>query len=265
MGDLISGYTGVVLDLDGVCYRGAAPIPGAAETVSNLRSRGVGVVFATNNATKTTRQVAAHLATVGIDARPEEVVTSAAAAAALLEPGTSCLVVGMAGLREALAQRGCPEVTDPADAEAVVVGLDRGITYGSLERASRGLLAGARFVATNPDPTYPAADGVSPGAGALVAFLSTASNRQPEIAGKPRAPLFRTAAAMLPEGPILMCGDRVETDIAGAAAMGWDTALVLTGVTSRSAVLAARPQPTYVLDDVTGLVAPADASGRVGR
>jgi len=246
-------YAGVALDIDGVLARGEDPVPGAAGAVRRLRAAGTGVAFVTNNATRTPAQVAEHLRAVGVEASASEVVTSPVVAAALLAPGTRVLVVGMDGIRVPLADRGCVEVTDPAEAEAVVVGLDRDLTYDALRRATLALRAGARFVATNRDATFPAADGLWPGAGAIVAALVTASDREPEVAGKPHPPMFAAAAAVLPPGRLLMVGDRVDTDIAGAAALGWDTALVLTGVTTAPAAATATPRPTHTAESVAAL------------
>lgn len=248
------GYAGVVLDLDGVVVRGSTAIPGAPAAVAALRRAGLGVAFATNNATRTPQQVAELLRAAGVPAHPHEVATAAVAAASLLPPGARCLVIGMDGLREALAARGCQRVEDPAEAEAVVVGLDTGLTYDALRRATLALRAGARFVATNTDATFPAPEGLVPGNGATVAALVTASGRRPEVAGKPHPPLLRAAAATLPEGHVLMVGDRADTDLDGAVALGWDSALVLSGVTGRDD-LDGRPRPTYLLDDLAALPA----------
>jgi len=247
-------YSGVVVDLDGVCYRGQVPLPGSREAIEDLRRAGIGIVYATNNATYTPGQAAEKLRALGFDAAPEEVVTSAVAAADMLEPGSRCLVVGMQGLRDAIQARGCSVVDDLSQVQVVVAGLDRELTYQTLERGSRALLAGARFIASNIDGSYPAADGISPGAGAIVAALEKATGRTAEVAGKPQPALFEAAAARLPDGPLLMIGDRVETDIHGAAALGWDTALVLTGVTTAEGAKRADPAPTYVADDLAAVV-----------
>lgn len=247
-------YAGVVVDLDGVCYRGPVSIAGSREAVADLRRAGVGVVFATNNATRTPEQAADKLNRLGFDATPDEIVTSAVAAADMIEPGTRCLVVGADGLREALRARGCPLVDDPAQAEAVVTGLDTEITYDKLLRATRALIAGARFVASNADGSFPDVDGISPGAGMIMVALETSSGVSAEVAGKPRPALFESAAARLPHGPLLMIGDRLETDIYGAAALGWDTALVLTGVTDADAAARADPAPTWTAADLATLV-----------
>lgn len=247
-------YAGVVLDLDGVCYLGDTAIDGSSEAVAALRDAGIGVIFATNNATRTQEQGAEKLRDLGFDASPDEIMTSAVAAADLIEPGTRCMVIGMHGLRDALTARGCKLVDDPAATDVVVTGLDSDLTYDKLVRGTRALLAGARFIASNADRSYPAADGISPGAGVIMVALETATGRSAEVAGKPEATLFTAAADRLPEGDVLMIGDKVETDIAGAAALGWDTGLVLTGVTDAEAARDADPAPTYVADDLAALV-----------
>jgi 4-nitrophenyl phosphatase len=247
-------YAGVVIDLDGVCYRENDAVPGSCAAVELLRTAGVGLVFATNNATRTPAETADKLRALGFEVDDDEIVTSAIAAANMIEPGTRCLAIGMDGLRAALRSRGCELVDDPSAAEVVVTGLDRELTYDTLVRGTRALLGGARFIASNADHSFPAADGISPGAGAIVAALETASRRTAEVAGKPNPALYETAAAILPDGDLLMIGDKLETDIAGAAALGWDTALVLTGVSERSELAGADPAPTWVADDLATLV-----------
>jgi HAD superfamily hydrolase (TIGR01457 family) len=249
-------YAGVVFDIDGVLVRGEEPIAGAAETVRALQDHGVGTTFVTNNASRTAEQVAAVLRTAGIPAEAETVVTSALAAAELLDPGIRCLVIGMDGLREALADRGCVETDEPLSADAVVVGWDRTLVWDDLRRATLAVAGGARFVGTNADASYPAPEGRWPGNGAVLAALQAATGRRPEIAGKPEPPLFRAAAARLPDGDVLMVGDRHETDVVGAARLGWDTALVLTGVTRAEDVDGLDPAPTYVLEGVSALTRP---------
>lgn len=248
-------YAGVVLDIDGVVTLGEEPIAGAAAAVEAIRAAGTGLVFVTNNASRTVSEVVDLLARIGISASPDEIVTSPIATALLLEPGTRCLVIGMRGLREALDERGCVEVREPAEAEAVVVGINRDLTWDDLRRATLALRGGARFLATNGDRTFPMPDGLGPGNGAIVAALEVASDRRAEFAGKPAAPMYQTAAARLPEGLLLMVGDRLDTDLSGAAALGWDTALVLTGVATAEDARAVDPPPTFVADSLAALLA----------
>ena len=244
--ELASRYVGVLLDLDGVCYLGRRPIPGAATAIGRLRTAGLGVRFVTNNSTRTPRVAADHLATVGITADEGDVVTSPQAAADLLAPGTRCLVIGMDGVRTALEDRRCILSDDPQDVDVVVVGMDTELTWEKLCTATTALDRGARFVGTNGDVSFPSADGLWPGNGAILAALSAATGRQPEVAGKPHAPLLLRAARSLPEGPLLMVGDRIDTDIVGAQALGWDTLLVLSGIADAAAAAAADPPPTLV-------------------
>lgn len=231
-------------------------MPGAPETVAELRRRGVGVAYATNNAGKTPAAVAEKLRSLGFPADAQDVVTSSVAAAALIAPGTRCLVIGMDGLTEPLAERGAELVDDHHAADVVVVGIDLELTWHKLRAATLALRRGARFVGTNADATFPAPDGLVPGNGATLAALQTASERRPEIAGKPQTPMFEAARRRLPDGPVLVVGDRLDTDVAGGAAMDWDTSVVLTGVATSDAAARANPAPTYVLDSLTALLAP---------
>jgi glycerol-1-phosphatase len=249
---IADAYAGIVFDIDGVLIRGDAALPGAAETLRELEGR---AVFVTNNASRTPDEIAAWLGNAGVAVDPARVVTSALAAAALIEGGTRCLVIGMRGLREALTMRGCVLDDDPETAEAVVVGFDRRLCWEDLRRATQAIVRGARFIGTNADASLPVEGAVWPGNGAILAALQAATDVEPEVAGKPNRPLFDAAADRLDGGPVLVVGDRVETDLAGAAAVGWDSALVLTGVTSRDAARAADPAPTYVLDSVAHLLA----------
>lgn len=251
---LLDPYVGVVLDVDGVLCRGQEPVDGAGATVAALRERGLGIAVVTNNASRTPRQLADWLRGLDIAVDPGEIVTAAQAAATLVEPGSLVLAVGMDGIREALTERGCALTEDPNEATAVVVGIDLELTYDTLRRATTALMNGARFIGANPDPSFPSAEGIQPGNGAILAALQAASGRTPEIAGKPEAPVFATAAAKLPDGPLLMVGDRVETDIVGAARLGWDTALVLTGVREEEPTAGAEYAPTYVLRSVNDLL-----------
>jgi 4-nitrophenyl phosphatase len=225
--------------------------------VQSLRRRGHGLALVTNNAAATPEQMAAKLAAVGVEVAAGEIVSSPMAAAQLLVPGTRCLIIGMEGLRQALRERDCVEVTDPVQAQAVVVGIDRDLLWDDLHRATLAIRAGARFLATNDDATFPSPDGLGPGAGAIVAALERSTGTTAEVAGKPHGPLLELAAAVTGGGPVLFVGDRYETDIVGAMAQGWDTALVLTGVTRREDLAALPVPPTFVLDSVNDLLRPA--------
>ena len=239
------------LDLDGVVWRGEEPLPGAAATVARLRDGGHRVVFISNNSNAPLAATVAKLGALGIQAGPEDVLTSARAAASMLEPGTTALVFGGPGVVEALAEAGVATVADgPAD--AVVVGWHREFDYDRLSRASRAVREGARFVATNDDATYPMAGGLVPGAGSLVAAVSYASGEAPEVAGKPHEPMVSMVRRRV--GPVaVMVGDRPDTDGRMARRLGARFGLVLTGVTTR-ADLPVDPTPDAVAADLAALV-----------
>lgn len=240
------------LDLDGVLWRGTAPVPGAAEAVGRLRARGTRVVFLTNNSGPTVADQLAKLAGFGVTCRAEDLLTSAQAAATMLAPGSTALACAGAGVREALAARGVRTVEEgPAD--AVVVGWHREFDFERLSRAADAVRAGARLVGTNEDATYPTPDGELPGAGALLAAVAYASGATPEVAGKPHAPMRRLIAERI--GPVAtVVGDRPSTDGALARALGARFALVLSGVTGADGVGRAEPEPDVVAPDLAALV-----------
>ncbi|MBM3674996.1 MAG: HAD-IIA family hydrolase, partial [Actinobacteria bacterium] len=178
----------VVCDLDGVVWRGELAVGGSADAIATLRAAGIHVAFLTNNSSNPVGHVVERLAACGVAAEPADVLTSAQAAASLLAEGLPAgarvLACAGAGVREALAAAGYVVVEDGA-AEAVVVGWHREFDFERLDRAAQAVRGGARFVATNTDPTYPDARRVLPGAGAIVAAVATAAGRAPEVAGKP--------------------------------------------------------------------------------
>lgn len=223
----------VVCDLDGVVYRGRRTIPGAPEAIIRLREGGGRILFATNNSTRTPRQAADHIATMtGVPCSVDEVCTSPEAALMMLgEDDAPAFVVGEAGIAEVLDEGAIPVTTDSAAARSVVVGLTSRIDYHWLADAADAVRRGARFVATNTDPTYPTEDGLLPGAGAIVAAISTAAGREPEVAGKPNPPMVDLVRSRLQPGPVWVIGDRVDTDMALARAGGWTAVLVSGGVT----------------------------------
>jgi len=251
----------VACDLDGVIWRGDDPIPPAADGIARLRAAGLRVAFVSNNSNSPVGDVVAKLERMGVPAQPDDVVTSAIAAAWLLgrslEPGARVLACAGPGVREALAAEGLTAVDD-GPAEAVVVGFHREFDFGALDRASHAVRAGARFVATNLDATYPVPGGLIPGAGSLVAAVATAAGSTPEVAGKPEQPTvalirerFGAAGAVV--------GDRPSTDGALAEALGWPFALVLSGVTAAVAPPGGEavpdPAPPFVGDDLGALAA----------
>ena len=255
---LIDRYDAVLFDLDGVLYRGGHPIPHAAGSVARLRALGKRVAFVTNNSSRTPDAVAGRLRDVGVAASVEEVETSALATADLLAARSiaRAFVVGGDGLRTALRDAGVGVVDAAGTPDAVVVGFDPEVTYERLRDASVLVAGGALFIGSNPDASFPAADGRNwPGAGALIAAIETTTGARAEIVGKPHPPLLRAAAERVGGARPLVVGDRIDTDIEGATALGWDSALVLTGVSTREEAARCDHPPTYVLDDLRGLFA----------
>jgi 4-nitrophenyl phosphatase len=268
----------VCCDLDGVVWRGETPIEGAAAGVEQLRGAGLRVAFLTNNSSGRVRDNLERLAAAGVTASPDDLVTSAQAAAALLAaeypsgraaPDTRVLACAGPGVVEALLGHGFELVessTSELPATAVVVGWHRTFDFERLRRAADGVRSGARFVATNLDPTYPGTDGLLPGAGALVAAVATAGGRRPEVAGKPEPAMAALVRARY-ENPVVMIGDRPSTDGAFAAALGVPFALVLSGVAGTAGEESVPdPPPAFVARDL-GELAPklAGAFGRASQ
>ncbi|MDA3040119.1 MAG: HAD-IIA family hydrolase [Actinomycetota bacterium] len=243
------------LDLDGVLWTGAVGIPGSSKAVERLRAHGHEVVFVTNNSFSTIGEQEQKLAGFGIDA-VGRVLNSALAGASLVDAGQRVFVLGGAGIREAVTLRGAIVITDldtaPDSLDAVLVGLDWDLTYGRLSLAVQAVLAGARFVATNTDSTYPTERGLLPGAGALVGAVQAATGVVPTVAGKPEAPLADLVRARY--GAVgIMVGDRADTDGAFAKTLGYEFGLVLSGVT-RPADLPVDPTPDVIGTNLAELV-----------
>ena len=254
----------LILDMDGVLWRGETPMPGLPEFFATLRRLGIGFVLATNNATKTAVMYTAKLARFGVDVPPEQILTSAEATATHMAgqypPNTPIYVVGDKGLHEALAAHGFRAIT-PADVRAgataafVVVGFTPHATYEDLAMGSLLVHRGTRFIGTNPDPSYPSELGPLPGAGALLAVISTATGVEPLLIGKPGPIVFQEAVKRLGGDPsnVAMVGDRLSTDIAGAKGVGLRAILVLSGISTRDEATTGPIQPDYIFDDITAV------------
>ena len=241
-----------LLDLDGVVWLADAGLPGAADAVAHLRAAGRGVLFVTNNSAFRVGDQEAKLAGLGIAAEGG-VLTSAAAAARMLEPGSRAFVLGGAGIVEAL-EGSDVEVVGGPPAEAVVVGFTRGFDYEGLRLASGLARDGARLIGTNDDATYPTPEGPIPGGGSLLAAVAVAAGVTPEVAGKPHPPMVALARAAAGDGPLTVVGDRPSTDGAFARALGARFGLVLSGVTAAED-LPVEPGPDVVAADLATLVA----------
>ena len=268
---LIAGYDALLLDLDGVVYLGRGAVPGAPESLSRAAERGVRLAYVTNNASRTPAAIADHLAALGVPATPEDVVTSAQAAARLVAErvpaGSPVLVVGGMGLRQALRARGLRPVSTAAENPvAVVQGMSPDLSYPLLAEGVLAVRRGAWFVATNGDHTMPTQRGELPGNGSMVRVIATATGVEPVMAGKPEPPLHRESILRTGARRPLIVGDRLDTDIAGANRAGADSLLVLTGVTTPLDVLTAEPihRPTHIAADLRGLHRPAATPVRDG-
>lgn len=243
--------TAWAIDLDGVVWRGSETVPGSPEAIDQLRRHGVPVAFVTNSALRTPAQVGEKLARHGIPDATDLVITSAMAAASLVEPGERVVVVGSEGITAAVADRGANVVVDgPAD--CVLVGLSHTFGYDDITRAMHAIEAGARFIATNTDATFPDAGRFLPGAGSIVAAIATASGAEPVVAGKPHDTIVEFVHERLGTTGV-MVGDRPETDGLFARALGYRFGLVLTGVVGPDD-LPVEPEPDDVGDDLAALV-----------
>lgn len=245
----LSGMELVILDLDGVIYRGSQLLPHAVEAVKRMQDSGRAVYFLTNNSTRTRKSYVERLARLGIATDERHLMTSAYATALyLVEQGwvpARALVVGERGLAEELRAVGVEPVraNQPDGAALVVVGLDRHFNYRKLTLAHRAVLSGARLIATNRDPTYPVEEGVIPGGGCMVAAIETATGQSALLVGKPSTYSLERILAQsgVPADRALMVGDRLDTDVEVGWNAGLRTALVLTGVTTRQQAETAPP------------------------
>lgn len=270
----LDGVDAVFADLDGVVYAGHGAIPYAVESLNRTKaSHAVGYI--TNNASRSDASVARHLAELGLDVAPDDVVTSPQAAMRLLEeqvePGALVFVVGGEGIVAELEKRGYRVTRSADDAPAAVVqGFAPEVGWRELAEASFALNAnggpdaatpGIPWIATNMDWTIPVARGIAPGNGTLVSAVHAAVGRLPVVAGKPETPIFEEAKRRFCADRPLVVGDRLDTDILGANRAGMASALVLTGIDHPKQVLAAdaKSRPDFVLGDLRELHEPYPA------
>ena len=253
----------VFFDMDGVIYVGQRLLPGVQAMLDYLTASGRRYLFVTNNATMTAVQFAEKLARLGLTVAPENILCSAEATAAWLAnqirlgwPAGKVIVMGQAGLRDALRSAGFELTDDPAAAAYAVAGAHFEVTYRELADAALAIRNGARFIGTNGDRTFPSERGLIPGAGSMLALLSAATDVQPIVIGKPHPPMFEIALARvgLRRDAVMMVGDRYDTDIAGAIELGMLTTAVLTGVHDRAVFAAAQPPPHIVVEGLPELL-----------
>ncbi|MCL3861980.1 HAD-IIA family hydrolase [Actinotalea sp. K2] len=261
-----------LVDLDGVAYRGPEPIAHASASLVAARAQGLHLVFVTNNASREPESVAAQLTGLGVDASPQDVMTAAQAAAAVLEsrlvPGDRVLVVGGAGLLTAVRAAGFTVVTSADDDPvAVVQGFAPELGWRQLAEAAYAVQRGAWHVVSNQDLTLPNERGFAPGNGALVGAVRAATGVEPVSAGKPEPTMFRLAVERRGAQRPLVIGDRLDTDLAGARAAAYAGLHVLTGVsTATDAVLAVpHERPTLLGADLRSLLEAHPAPREVGE
>ena len=258
----VEGLDALVLDLDGVVYRGDRTIQGAPEAIEAFRSAGKQLLFLTNNATRTESEIVEKLARHGVTTTAEEILTSARATTDLLLErdlgGSTVCLIGGNGIRSALTHAGfiLLKGDDATKADVVVIGSDRTFDWEAMRVASEAVRRGAHFIATNGDPTLPMPSGLVPGAGAIIAAVEVASGRVAEVVGKPGLPMMRAAAARLSTATSIgIIGDQPITDLDGGRAMGWMTILVLSGVADAEEARGLDPQPDLVVANLAALCA----------
>jgi glycerol 3-phosphatase-2 len=263
---LSASYDVAVLDLDGVVYVGPDAVAGAPEALNAAQESGMHLAFVTNNAARTPDTVGDHLRRLGVDAHDEDVVTSAQAAARLLagdlEPGSKVFLIGGEGLDQALRERGLQPVTEPGeDVVGVAQGYGPDMPWSRVVAGAILVRDGLPWVVSNTDMTIPTAAGIGPGNGTLVDLVARYAERKPRVAGKPERALFEETITRVGGERPLVIGDRLDTDIQGAVTMGWDSLLVLTGVTGLRELVAAEQEhrPTYIAPDLETLAQPQPA------
>lgn len=251
-------FNALILDMDGVIWKDSEPIGDLEKIFRKLIVSGIKFAFVTNNATRTVGHYIDRLHGYGIPVEHHLVINSGLGTAIHLSTryphGGKVFVIGEDGLISTLLEFGF--IYDEREPIAVVVGLDRKLTYEKLRKAAMFIEAGVEFIGTNPDPTLPTPDGFIPGTGAILAALETATDRKPFIIGKPYPLLFKIALQRLdePAEKTLVVGDRLMTDIAGGIAANCPTGLVLSGVTKKDDLTNTPYQPTIVAEDLKSLV-----------
>ena len=260
---LTAEYDVAMLDLDGVVYIGADAVPGAADHLAAAAAAGMHLAYVTNNASRTPSTVAAHLRELGIAADDHDVVNSAQAAARLVsqrvDAGAAVFVIGGEGLFVALEELGLTPVQElGADPVAVVSGYHPDLRWRTVIDGAILVRKGLPWIASNTDLTVPTPHGPGPGNGVLVRAVADYAQVEPVVAGKPEPPLFQETLRRVGGSRPLVVGDRLDTDIEGAVRTGYDSLLVMTGVTGVAELAGALPErrPTYVSADLAGLLAP---------
>jgi 4-nitrophenyl phosphatase len=254
----LTNIKGLILDMDGVLWRGDQPLLDLEAFFQDANRLGLKVVLATNNATKNVAQYISKFDDFQVSLSPDQIVNSSMSAAYYLQQkhhqGGSVFVVGESGLVNTLAEWGFSQAEEQV--LAVVAGLDRHITYAKLSHACQLIRAGAQFIGTNPDLTFPSPQGLTPGAGSVLAFIEAGAGVKPLITGKPEPFMFELALQRMQLAPddVLTVGDRLDTDILGGQRASCRTAVVLTGVATLEDVKAWEPAPDLILPNLADLL-----------
>jgi len=252
----------ILLDMDGVLWRGPEPILNILGLFNQIRSMGCLVYCVTNNSTHTVDSYLEKFQNLGVELSSDQIITSAEAAALYLadrfpEKG-SVFTVGEIGLNESLIQKGFKIAVSPEqeDLIAVAVGLDRNLTYQKIDQAAQAIVTGKHFIGTNPDQTIPAPNGTAPGAGAVISAIEAASGQKAFMIGKPEKHLFALALSRSGSSAAetIMLGDRLDTDIWGAQKMGIKTGLVLSGISTRRDGENWDPAPDIIADNALAVL-----------
>ncbi len=259
----LRNFKGLIIDLDGVVYLLNEAVPGSPEAIAEIQQCEIPFVFLTNNSSATPEQYSNKLAGFGIKVSPEQVVTSSQAVRKYLQEKignrkASAFVIGEIGLVSEVEKVGLIILNgeESSDADVVVVGCDRHFDYAKLKAAVVAIRNGALYIASNADATYPTPNGLWPGAGAIVAAVTTGAGREPFIAGKPNRLIVELALERLGTSPqdTLLIGDRLDTDIKAGVSAGVKTALVLTGVSKEEEIVKTGIRPDFVCASLSALV-----------
>jgi 4-nitrophenyl phosphatase len=253
----LANIRSLIIDIDGVLWKGREALPGVPAFFDFLHQRKISFLIASNNSARPASDIINRLAAMDIRVEPREVLTSAEATAIylprLVGKNARVFIVGGIGIHEALLGAGFQLVNE--NAEAVVVGLDRELTYEKLKRATFEIQHGAKFIGTNSDKTFPTDEGLAPGSGAILAAIQTATDTAPIIIGKPERAMFDIAIEQMgaDRESCAMLGDRLDTDIEGAQRAGLASILVLNGVTNRDQLLKSSIRSQFTFENLDDL------------
>lgn len=253
-----NSINGVILDMDGVLWRDSETIGNLPVIFNRLQELELKTVLATNNATRSVEQYLEKFKGFGVQLESWQITTSAMAVITYLIKhypiGTPVHIVGAASLVDSIQKAGYPHTTK--NVQVVIAGVDREITYQKISTAATLIRNGAEFIGTNPDKTFPTPHGLTPGAGAIIAAIATAAEKEPLFVGKPGKALIELSLERLtlPARNVMVVGDRLETDILAAQNTGCKCALVLSGVTTLDQAKTWKPAPDFIADDLSELI-----------